>query len=101
LVCQGGRTCEDADDVRYFDFDGDGMADYSFSDRNFNVRSLVGNAVLRWEFQNGSRLFLVWQRFQDERASVGDFSFDRDLDALFRAPTENVFSVKVNYWVGL
>ena len=31
------------------DFDGDGVTDYAFNDRDFNVRSLVGNAVLRWE----------------------------------------------------
>lgn len=99
-ACQGGRSCEGEDHLRYVDFDGDGPADHSFRDQDFNFRSLIINTVLRWEFRGGSRLFLVWQRFQDERASVGDFSPSRDLTALFGAPTENVFSVKVNYWMG-
>ncbi len=101
VTCQGGRSCENEAHIRYVDFDGDGSADHSFRDQDFSVRSLIINAVLRWEFRGGSRLFLVWQRFQDERVAVGNFSFDRDLRALFGAPTENVLSVKVDYWIGL
>ena len=99
-ACQGGRSCKSEDHIRYVDFDGDGTADHSFRDQAFNFRSLIINVVLRWEFRGGSRLFLVWQRFQDDRASVGDFSPNRDLNALFGAPTENVFSAKVDYWMG-
>ena len=83
------------------DFDADGSVDYSFTDRDFNVRSLIGNAVLRWEYRPGSTLFLVWQRSQAGRAAVGDFDFGRDLGALFDAPADNRFIVKVNYWLGL
>lgn len=101
VVCQGGRTCEGESHLRYLDFEGDGATDYSFQDKDFNFRSLIVNAVLRWEFTRGSRLFVVWQRFQDERDPVGNFSLGRDLDALRAAPTENVFSVKVDYWLGL
>jgi hypothetical protein len=32
---------------------------------------------------------------------VGSFDFGRDLSALVRAPAENVFMVKVNYWFAL
>jgi hypothetical protein len=83
------------------DLDGDGVSDYTFEDRDFNVRSLVGNAVLRWEYRPGSTIFLVWQRQQDDEVGVGDFRFRRDLDALWRAPAHNRFLVKVNYWLGL
>ena len=54
-----------------------------FSDRDFNVRSLIGNAVLRWEYKPGSTIFFVWQRRQVGSAGVGDFDFERDLDALW------------------
>ena len=64
-------------------------------------RSLVGNAVLRWEYRPGSTLFLVWQRQQRGRIGDGSFDFGRDLGALFDAPADNVFMVKVNYWLGL
>jgi len=83
------------------DFDGNSTVDFTFSDRDFNVRSLVGNAVLRWEYRPGSTIFLVWQRAQSDRASVGNFDFARDADALFGAPADDRFIVKVNYWLGL
>lgn len=99
--CVSGRTCVDGQNTRYVDFDGDGTPDTSFSDRSFNVRSLVGNAVLRWEYMPGSTVFLVWQRQQLDRVDAGDFAFRRDLSALLDAPADNVFMVKVNYWLGL
>jgi hypothetical protein len=98
--CAGGSICE-LEGVQYVDFSGDGLADYSFSDRDFNVRSLVGNAVLRWEYRPGSTIFFVWQRNQLARARSGDFDLDRDVRALFNAPAENRFIIKMNYWLGL
>lgn len=98
--CAGGRTCVNASRERHIDFDGDGTVDYSFTDRDFNVRSLRGNAVLRWEYRPGSTLFLVWQRRQADEAVVGRFDFRRDWEALLRAPAENVFMVKARYWIG-
>lgn len=95
-----GSICN-VDGTQYVDFDNDGVTDYSFSDRDFNVRSLIGNAVLRWEYRPGSTIFFVWQRQQADRALVGDFDFSRDAGALFSAPAENRFIVKVNYWLGL
>ena len=77
------------------------MADYSLGDRDFNVRSLVGNAVLRWEYRPGSTVFLVWQRRQAGRARLGDFDFRRDLDALLDLPADKRFMLKVNHWLGL
>jgi hypothetical protein len=98
VECSG--ICE-LDGTQHVDFDDDGQADYAFSDRDFNIRSLIGNAVLRWEYRPGSTIFFVWQRRQSDRAYVGDFDFSRDTDALFGAPADNRFIVKVNYWLGL
>ena len=100
IACIGGRTCVH-DDERYVDFDGDGYVDDSFSDRAFNIRSLRLSAVLRWEYFPGSTLFLVWQQNRRERADIGSFDLDRDLDALWAADSENAFILKVNYWLGL
>jgi hypothetical protein len=99
VVCTTS-ICE-VDGEQHVDFDGDGATDFSFADEDFNVRSLIGNAVLRWEYRPGSTIFFVWQRNQAGSSSVGDFDFDRDLGALFDAPAENRFIVKVNYWLGL
>jgi hypothetical protein len=100
-VCSGGSICRDDGGTEYVDFDSDGLPDYTFKDQDFNVRSLVGNAVLRWEYRPGSAVFVVWQRQQDDQVQVGDFRFGRDLSALMRTPAHNRFIVKVNYWLGL
>ena len=101
----GGVFCTssicEVDGTQYVDFDNDGQTDYSFSDKDFNIQSLIGNAVLRWEYRPGSTIFFVWQRHQAGSSSVGTFDFDRDVDALFGWPAENRFIVKVNYWMGL
>ncbi len=55
--------------------------------------------MLRWEWRPGSTLYLVWQQERADRVAVGDFDFGRDRAALFRAEPENVFQVKVNYWL--
>ncbi|MSR35471.1 MAG: hypothetical protein EXR95_02335 [Gemmatimonadetes bacterium] len=101
VACAGGSICRDGSGTQYLDIDGDAVTDYSFSDRDFNVRSLIGNAVLRWEYRPGSTIFLVWQRQQEGEARVGDFRFGRDLDALWDAPPTDRFIVKVNYWLGI
>jgi hypothetical protein len=67
---------------------------------DFNVRSLRGNAVLRWEYRPGSTLFVVWQQQRDDAESFGDFDLSRDAGAVFRSPPDNVFVVKVSYWFG-
>lgn len=66
---------------------------------DFNVRSLRGNAVLRWEWRPGSTLFVAWQQTRDAFAPVGDFDFRRDQRALWRARPDDVLVVKINYWV--
>ena len=83
------------------DFDGDGTTDFEFSDRAFNVRSLRLNAVLRWEYRPGSTLFLVWQQNRRERLDDGSFDLGNDFGALRSIEPDNIFIVKVNYWLGL
>ena len=100
-VCAGGDICRDAAGGQHVDFDRDGVADYTFTDKDFNVRSLIGNAVLRWEYRPGSTLFLVWQRQQTGPGTTGRFDLERDMDALWSAPADNRFIVKLNYWLGL
>ncbi|MDA0312767.1 MAG: hypothetical protein O2992_11710 [Gemmatimonadetes bacterium] len=98
-VCSGGRTCEDEANQRYVDFDGDGTTDYSFFDRDFNVRSLRATGVLRWEYRPGSTIFFVWQRRQSDNSSLGNFDFERDLGAMFDADADDRLIVKVNLWL--
>ena len=82
---------------RSFSFTEDPSAEVRGSD--FNVRSLRGNAVLRWEWRRGSTLYLAWQQQRENVEGVGDFDLTRDRRALFGADPDNVFVVKMNYWL--
>ncbi|GAB5519680.1 MAG: hypothetical protein RhofKO_19310 [Rhodothermales bacterium] len=68
--------------------------------RDFTVRALQGNAVLRWEFRRGSTLFFVWQQQRDGRLSDGRFQVQRGLRDLLDDSHTNVFMVKLTYWLG-
>jgi hypothetical protein len=80
---------------------GGGAPTFTFTDPTFTFRSLRGNAVLRWEYRPGSTLFLVWTRTsQIPDLPRGDIRFGRDAGDLFQGPAENIFLVKVSYWLG-
>ena len=76
-------------------------APFTVGNPDFNVRSLRGNAVYRWEYRPGSTLFFVWTQSRDEFAPYdGSFQFGRDRSALFATHPDNIFLVKLNYWLG-
>ncbi len=67
---------------------------------DFNLRSLRGTAVLRWEWREGSTMYLAWQqRREDFAQGIGDFDLNRDRRALFGTRPDNVFILKINYWL--
>jgi len=66
---------------------------------DFAVRSLQGNAVLRWEYRPGSTVFVVWQQQRDGFDPDGVFG-GRDVGRLFTDPVRNVVLVKLSYWLG-
>ncbi len=98
--CDGGATCV-LDEERYVDADGDGVAEIDFEDGDFFVRSLRGNAVLRWEYRPGSTLYLVWQQSRYVRDADPRFDFASDASGLFATPPENVLILKASYWLGI
>ena len=96
-----GTIAFDEESDRYtVDPDGPGGAgSFSFGDPDFNLRSVRGSAVVRWEFRPGSALFVVWNENRAETADVGDFRIRRDFQGILDAPSEDVFLVKVSYWL--
>ena len=93
-----GTATENGDGSTTID-PGDGGDPFTLS-RDFVVRSLQGNAVLRWQYRPGSTLFFVWQQQRDGFERDGSLQFDRDLGGLFTDPLQNVFLVKLSYWLG-
>ena len=74
---------------------------FTVGNPDFNLRSLRGTAVLRWEYRPGSTLFFVWTQERSGSDAFGDFDFRRDRSALFRDRPINVFQIKASYWLGL
>ena len=91
-VLVDGRAPEHA--ARYRPYDYAGNAD-------FNVRSFRTTNVLRWEYKPGSALFVVWQQNRSGFEEVGTFNFGRDFNGVFSAPGQNVFLVKLSYWLNM
>jgi len=89
-----GRTREYL--LRYspyaYDLDANGNPD-------FNVKSFRTTNVLRWEYKPGSTLFVVWQQARENDAVPGGFRFGRDVRGIFGVTPQNVFLVKLSYWL--
>jgi Domain of unknown function (DUF5916) len=73
---------------------------FSFDNPDFNLKSLKLNAVFRWEIKSGSNLYAVWTRQQEDERDPGHFVFGRDTGRLFGASGDDVFLVKIAYWIG-
>jgi uncharacterized protein DUF5916 len=69
---------------------------------DFNVTSLRGNAILRWEFMPASTLFLVWtQDRSGDDEDKGEFEFGPAWSRLFDQRPNNIFLAKVTYYFNL
>jgi len=75
--------------------------EHAGAEPDFNLRSLRGSAVLRWEFRPGSALYVAWNENRAGFEPRGDFRLERDLGAIPDAPSHDVIVVKVSYWLPL
>lgn len=71
----------------------------TLASKDFNLRSLRGNSVLRWEWREGSTLYVAWQQSRRMEMPFGDFDFERDGRKLFAIRPDNIFVVKMSYWL--
>ena len=74
-------------------------SDALYGSPDFNVRSFRTTNVLRWEYKPGSTLFVVWQQARANFDVPGGFDFGRDVRGIFGVPPQNVFLVKLSYWL--
>ena len=73
---------------------------FSFDNPDFNFKSLRLNAIFRWEFRPGSTLYAVWTEQREDDEYPGDFRVRRDLSRVFSARSDDVFLLKMTYWIG-
>jgi hypothetical protein len=83
------------------DLDRNDTTDLTVGNPDFGVVSFRSNAVLRWEYRPGSTLFLVWQQNRGDFTSDGRYQPREAYRRLRGTRPENVFLVKLNYWLSL
>jgi len=95
---EGGSSIQFADGRYNVDPDGEGPAPaFAFGNPDFNMKSLRGTIVLRWEYHPGSLLYFVWTQNRADYAHPGDLQLRRDLGDLLTAPGDNIFLLKVSF----
>ncbi len=87
---------EDSDLYRV-DENQNGETDYEFWNPNFNFLEFRSNLVIRWEYQPGSAVYLVWSQGRTGYESRGNFDYQDDMQRLLDLPAHNVFLVKFSY----
>jgi len=85
------------------DENNDGITDYTFDKKDFNVQEFLSNFVVRWEYNPGSSVFLVWSQTRSGSNSSGSLDLFNDLGNLFNSgeiTPHNVFLIKFSYRFG-
>jgi hypothetical protein len=81
----------------------DAVSDYSFSRRDFIIQEFLSNLVIRWEYNPGSSVYLVWSQTRSSSNNSGNLDIFNDLGDLFNKDDNqphNVFLVKFSYRFG-
>ena len=88
--------------VTQYTVDPDGAgpaAPFTIANPDLSEQSLRGNAVFRWEYRPGSVLYVAWTQSRLGDSAFGDLSFPRDRIALLAARPDNIFLVKLSWWL--
>jgi hypothetical protein len=83
----------------HVDLNRDGATDMSFSDPNFSFKELRSTLVFRWEYLRGSTFFFVWSQNRSAFDFTGDFNPRNDFNRLLDSSGNNIFSIKINYYI--
>lgn len=71
---EGDSTITLENNTYTVDPDGPGPAkEFFFSNPDFNLKSLRGTIVLRWEYKQGSTFYAVWTQNRADYSYSGDF----------------------------
>lgn len=99
-VFNENEIAEEQDGTYTVNVDGNPNLTYGVSP-NFNFRQFRSNLVIRWEYNPGSTLFLVWTQERTGFDDHGNFSLGNERRKLFDADATNVFLIKVSRWFSL
>ncbi len=89
------------DDFWMIDENRDGITDYNIGSPNFHVREFLSNLVVRWEFNPGSAIYLVWSQHRTGFLPDKSIQVFQDMNELFSEKGTNTFLVKFSYRFGM
>jgi hypothetical protein len=95
----GGSLSYDPAKRQYTVTPADGGGSFAFANPDFNFKSLRLNAIFRWEWRQGSAMYLVWTEGREDLAHPGQFTLRRDVGRIFRAAADDVLMFKIAYWL--
>ncbi|MFO7978554.1 MAG: DUF5916 domain-containing protein [Bacteroidales bacterium] len=95
------RQIAQSQDNFLIDEDLDGLVDYEFSAPDFKVKEFLSNLVLRWEYNPGSTVYLVWSQSRSDVDDHNRIHYFDDLGSLFSQKAHNIFLLKFSYRFGL
>jgi hypothetical protein len=79
----------------------DGSVDYTIEKPDFNFKQFLSNFVIRWEYNPGSTVYLVWSQNRSGSETVGMMDVPENMEDLFNVKPHNVFLIKFSYRFGL
>ena len=90
-----------ADGIYQVDEDLDGTIDYQFSKPDFRVQEFLSNLVLRWEYNPGSTIHLVWSQNRSGFTQNGNLQYGSSLDDLLSTEAHHTLLIKMTYRIGV
>ena len=87
--------------VYLIDDNADGSFDYVLHNPDMSFREFRSNLVLRWEYNPGSTIYVVWSQ---NRSSVNGYestSLGKTVNRVFDIYPDNIFMIKLNHWFSL
>jgi len=98
---QSAQNYNKENEIWEIDYDHDGLTNYEISNLDFNYKQFNSNLVIRWEYKNGSALYLVWSQGVSDYIENGVFNYTKDMKNLFKADIENVVLLKFSYLLNI
>lgn len=92
----------DYDNYRFYHGDNEYGSSANDYDHDRSWSALNSTALLRWEYSPGSTIYLVWTRVRsDSDDTLNDLNLSRDMRRMFSGDADNLFMVKVSYWLNV
>ncbi|MBI1939261.1 MAG: carbohydrate binding family 9 domain-containing protein [Ignavibacteriales bacterium] len=83
------------------DNDADGGADFTIHNPDMSFREFRSNFVLKWEYNPGSTIYLVWSQNRSAVSGHESLSPGQIVNRIFDIYPDNIFIIKLNHWFSL